>query len=118
MRKAGRCFVAALCFCMVLLIGNLGVAIDQKTPLADKHKALGLSCDACHGTGKKKAVPMEKCLGCHESYPKVAERTKQLEPNPHDNHLVDLECSKCHQGHKPQVNYCQTCHADMEFRKP
>lgn len=109
--------MAALCFGAVLLTANLGVAIDQKTPLADKHKALGLSCEDCHGSGLKKAVPMEKCLGCHESYAKVAERTKELLPNPHDNHLIDLECSKCHLGHKPQANYCQTCHVDMEFKR-
>jgi DnaJ-class molecular chaperone len=85
--------------------------------LADTHNANGNTCEDCHGDGPKKPVPMQKCLSCHKSYAKVATRTQDLDPNPHDSHLIDLACTKCHQGHKPQVNYCQTCHADMEFKK-
>ena len=106
----------ALCLCAML--SGASAALDPKVPLADAHQALEVTCENCHGTGPKKTVPMEKCLSCHVSYAKVAAQTAALEPNPHDNHLIDLECSKCHQGHKPLVNYCRTCHAGMEFKKP
>jgi fumarate reductase flavoprotein subunit len=87
----------------------------QRIPLADRHKDAGLACADCHGQGPKKPVEMATCLGCHESYRKVAERTGKWTPNPHDNHLVDLECTKCHLGHKAQENYCETCHSEMAF---
>jgi hypothetical protein len=110
--------IATGILCGVLsIIAAPGAFGEDKKPLADRHKDLGLACDSCHGSGPKKAVTAEQCIGCHESYAKVAERTIDLEPNPHDNHLIDLECTKCHLGHKPQVNYCRTCHADMEFIK-
>jgi fumarate reductase flavoprotein subunit len=106
---------------LFLFTGMLSVsaasALDAKKPLAELHKEAGLTCDACHGNGPKKPPTMTQCLGCHESYAKVAERTKNLEPNPHDNHLIDLECTKCHLGHKAQVIYCRTCHSEMEFVK-
>ncbi|WP_005036826.1 cytochrome c3 family protein [Holophaga foetida] len=100
----------------------LGIAIPviggerKEIPLANRHKDAGIACEDCHGKGPKKAVAAETCLGCHESYPKVAERTARLKPNPHENHLIDLDCDKCHQGHKPQENYCLTCHSEMEFK--
>jgi fumarate reductase flavoprotein subunit len=106
----------ALCLGIALLNSSMGFALDKK-PLSNQHIDLGLTCESCHGTGEKKPVTMEKCLSCHESYAAVAEKTKDLGPNPHDNHLAGLDCTKCHQGHKPQVVYCQTCHAGMEFRK-
>lgn len=107
---------SALCLGMVLMASTFSAALDPQKPLADIHKEAGLGCKDCHGTGAKKLVPMEKCLTCHESYVKVAERTKELYPNPHDNHMIDLKCTKCHQGHNAQVNYCQTCHVDMTFK--
>ena len=107
---------SALCLGMVLMASTFSAALDPQKPLADIHKEAGLGCEDCHGTGAKKLVPMEKCLTCHESYVKVAERTKELYPNPHDNHMIDRECTKCHKGHTAQVNYCQTCHVDMTFK--
>jgi len=111
-KKTSLLFLALL----VGAVSALAVANTTK-PLADRHKDVGLTCDACHGDGPQKPVTMSKCLACHESYAKIAERTKELEPNPHDNHLIDLECTKCHIGHKTQENYCRSCHADMEFTK-
>lgn len=95
------------------------LASDQaaRGKVADLHKAQGVSCEDCHDKGPRKVVEMEKCLTCHESYPKVAERTKGLKPNPHDSHLMELDCLSCHHGHKAFELYCSTCHGDMKFEK-
>lgn len=96
---------------------NIVFAADKGSFLADKHKIAGISCTDCHGNAPKQDIEWDKCLGCHETYAAVAKRTAGLKPNPHDNHLVDLDCLKCHQGHKPQENYCNTCHKDLKFEK-
>ena len=58
---------------------------------------------------------MAVCLGCYGDYPKVAMQTKKLDPNPHDLHLGEIECEKCHHSHKASVNACNACHLmDME----
>jgi len=109
--------VPRLALSILLGLGNLALAADrQAIPLADRHKAAGLSCEDCHGKGPRKPLTTATCLGCHESYPKVAERTAKLHPNPHENHLIDLDCGLCHLGHKPQENYCLTCHEEMSFK--
>lgn len=109
---------AMIVLCIWALFGKTpAAALDRKVPLADGHKAQGLACENCHGTPRTSTVRMEACLKCHGSYATVAARTKNLQPNPHDNHVIDLECSKCHQGHKPLTNYCLTCHAGMEFER-
>lgn len=102
-----------------LLVSCLVLSGSDKSrqPLADTHKANGVSCEDCHGKGPKKALEMEKCLECHESYAKVAERTKGLKPNPHDSHLLELDCTSCHHSHKAFELYCNTCHGDMTFEK-
>ena len=114
-------FIGVALIAIVIAMSQTTVRLQAQEPaagVANLHKTLGLSCQDCHGEGEKKPVGMSKCLSCHESYAKVAERTKKLEPNPHDNHLIDLSCTKCHLGHKPKVIYCRNCHEDMEFKKP
>ncbi len=81
--------------------------------LADRHADRGVSCVACHGVKAPKAgakVDQAKCLKCHGSLDKVAERTKGVSPNPHYNHLVGLNCLECHRGHAEGVNLCAQCH--------
>ncbi|MGD0229601.1 MAG: cytochrome c3 family protein [Syntrophorhabdales bacterium] len=108
----------ALCSAGVVLCA---LAVSAATPapstLADRHAAHHVSCEGCHGNGPKKAVEMMRCFQCHKSYAAVAERTKDLKPNPHDSHLVDLECNVCHHGHKPFELYCNTCHIDMNISR-
>ena len=101
----------------LMLLVSIVATAEEKRVLADRHQTRGLVCANCHRSGSKKTVSMKRCLACHESYAKVAERTKSLVPNPHDSHLTDLECSKCHLGHSSQENYCLTCHEEMEFKK-
>jgi hypothetical protein len=83
---------------------------------SDKHIKTGLNCDNCHGVAKVAAgaeVGMAKCLSCHEPYEKLAKRTEKMIRNPHANpHLLDLECSVCHHGHRADENYCANCHKE------
>jgi hypothetical protein len=88
--------------------------------LAQQHAAAGLKCASCHGEGKKTPVESAKCLECHESFKAVAERTKDMKPNPHANHLVDtgtLECTDCHHGHKASEIACTNCHNNFNFTR-
>lgn len=116
-RKSALFPLVALLVLLGTASGGICAGAEGTPYLADRHKTAGLTCEDCHGSGIKQAVGGEKCLGCHESYQKVAQRTARLKPNPHDNHLIDLECTKCHQGHKTQENYCNTCHSDLVFEK-
>lgn len=100
----------ALCFALPCAAQAQPPAQD-KNFLADKHAALGLDCEACHNNRPKtKPVKTAQCLSCHESYEKLAERTKKLDHNPHAGHFIDLECTQCHHGHKASENYCDSCH--------
>jgi fumarate reductase flavoprotein subunit len=79
--------------------------------LADKHKNRGMDCSGCHKERPPKHdVPMAVCLGCHGDYQKVAAKTDKIDPNPHDSHLGEIDCGKCHHAHKVSVNACNECH--------
>jgi len=113
-RKKGRPFIAGLsvlilCFLVVGL--PLMIGAQDKVFLADKHKAKGLKCDACHQeTPPKNAVPSARCLACHGDAEKLAMKTGALRPNPHDTHLGEMACEQCHHAHKPSVDACAKCH--------
>lgn len=91
--------------------------------LADRHVARGVACASCHGDKAPQSgatVDVKKsCETCHGDIDKVAERTKKkgLNPDPHYNHLVGLNCLECHQGHKQPKNVCATCHF-IDFKVP
>ena len=90
----------------------------QEFLLGDKHKNLGIECSGCHQEDPpKQKVPMAACLGCHGDYAKVAAKTSKITPNPHDSHLGEIECEKCHHSHKPSVNACNACHL-MDMKVP
>jgi fumarate reductase flavoprotein subunit len=79
--------------------------------LAEKHKSREIDCSGCHKESlPKQTVPMAACLGCHGDYRKVAAKTGKLDPNPHDSHLGEFDCGKCHHAHKASVNACAACH--------
>lgn len=88
-------------------------------PLSNpQHVANNMKCAICHDEEDPSqgvdAVPAEKCLSCHGSYEKVAERTAGVgeDINPHDNFHYDmqLECITCHKSHGESVNLCLSCH--------
>jgi hypothetical protein len=86
--------------------------------LGDKHKNRGMDCSGCHKESPpKQDVPMAVCLGCHGDYGKVAAKTNEIDPNPHDSHLGGIDCGKCHHAHKPSVNVCNECH-EMDMKVP
>ena len=86
--------------------------------LADRHKAAGIVCAGCHGEDREALIRNPACLGCHESFEKLAARTKDMHVNPHRSpHFKDLECTSCHMGHKADVNFCQDCHGPISRKK-
>jgi fumarate reductase flavoprotein subunit len=108
-----------LLFLVTLLAGSL-LAQPAKPATADRHKANGVECAGCHGTGKKEPATSDACLSCHQSFEEVAKRTAALTPNPHSNHFVsesDVECTSCHHGHKADENACARCHRGMTFER-
>ena len=58
-----------------------------------------------------------QCNICHQSLDAVAKQTSKLDPNPHYNHLVGLDCAECHRGHQQSVNMCAQCH-NIEYKVP
>ena len=86
--------------------------------LADRHVARGATCESCHGVKTPalgSRVKTEKCLACHGSYEKVAQKTAAMKMNPHDSHLGEVKCTACHKGHQKPVLMCNDCHKfDMQ----
>lgn len=79
--------------------------------LIDRHTAAGVGCQTCHGEAAfTEPVAMQACTQCHGSYAELAARTP-WEPNPHQSHMGEVECSSCHNIHKPSVSFCDQCHA-------
>lgn len=104
-------------FLLRLLTTFAAVLVSQSSPaadvfLADRHAAKGLSCEACHKeTPPAKRVKTEQCQTCHGDYAALAKRTAAMQPNNvHENHLGDLDCRECHQGHKADKLACAQCH--------
>jgi fumarate reductase flavoprotein subunit len=101
----------------VLLPSNPTLAAEGLF-LADRHKNRGTDCSGCHKENPpKQGVPMAVCLGCHGDYQKVAAKTDKLDPNPHDSHLGEIDCGKCHHAHKPSLIACNECH-QLDMKVP
>jgi len=127
-RSAGTAVVLAVILALALSFAPLwaqGTETGKAKPapakdgfLADKHKTAGIACSGCHKESPPKAGPStEACLKCHGPYEKVVSKTEKLERNPHASHLGELDCSNCHHGHKPSVDYCAGCHT-FGFKVP
>lgn len=87
-----KVLLAALC----LLCCRFAIATD----LASKHPTLNPS-----------TMPaMTQCLACHGSYVAIAEKTKNLTPNPHRSHMADVQCDACHQWKGKGKLMCNECH--------
>lgn len=100
---------------------GLAAVEEKKEFTADRHAKNGLACDVCHSEGQATTPASGKaCLKCHQSLESVAERTKDFERNPHQNHITessDVECTQCHNGHKADVPLCNQCHSGFVFEK-
>ena len=87
-------FAAALLAAAMTLSMSSAFAADKM--LADRHVERGVACASCHGDktpAPGAQVATAQCNACHTSLDAVAERTKKLDPNPHYNHLVGLDCT-------------------------
>ena len=105
-------FKTSLLLCAAaLLLPAAAFAADVH--LADRHTARGAACDKCHVAGTTKAPTAKECFACHGDYKKLADRAAELDINPHDSHMGELECAECHQGHQQPKLVCDQCH---EFR--
>lgn len=62
------------------------------------------------GALAKRTFDPEICTQCHISLEHVAEKTIDLDRNPHDNHTGIETCSTCHVSHGEQIDYCSSCH--------
>ena len=96
-----------------LLAAGTAAAADGKFG-ADRHAAMGLTCEACHGPDKANpATPdIKTCTQCHNTKDLV-EKTKDVKPtNPHVSpHYQDqLDCTNCHYMHGETENFCDQCH--------
>ena len=117
--KLNSIFTAAL-LAGALILGSNAALAAPGTFLADRHAQRGVACASCHGTATPKAgakVPTARCNACHQSLDAVAKRTAKVDPNPHYNHLVGLDCTECHKGHQAGVNMCASCH-NIHYKVP
>lgn len=107
---------------LTALASGMAVSLAAQPMLADRHVARGMDCVSCHKVKTPKpgaTVDKQQCIGCHGSLEDIAkrEKDKKLDPNPHYNHLVDLNCNECHKGHQKPVNMCNDCH-QIPFKVP
>jgi len=95
--------------------------LTGKIPGSHRHSLSGITCQACHGKVKEEAaVKMDKCVSCHGSTAKLAEKTASIKPtNPHTSphYGTELDCNLCHHQHTKSENYCLQCHS-FPFRVP
>jgi hypothetical protein len=101
---------------LLLSVSMARMPLAAEVCCSDKHVKAGLSCDNCHGAATVTAgagVDTAKCLSCHGSYEKLAKQTERMKRNPHaDSHCGELDCNKCHHGHRADENYCGGCHKE------
>lgn len=103
---------------MALGWSNRTSAEEKKQFLADRHQAKGQNCASCHKESPPKSgVTSAVCLQCHGDAEKLAMRTMAVRPNPHDSHLGEMDCDKCHHGHKASEDACGKCHS-FGFKTP
>jgi fumarate reductase flavoprotein subunit len=96
---------------MALALAGIALAANGLPTTAEIHKAAGIGCADCHGTGKPGDVSMDVCMDCHGTYDDLAAATAGLDMNPHKSHFGYPECTLCHVGHGPNQDLCATCHA-------
>ena len=110
---------------VIIAVGMLAPGWSQRTSaqekkqfLADRHQTRGQNCATCHKESPPRAdVPAAVCMQCHGDAEKLAMRTREVRPNPHDSHLGDMACDKCHHGHKASEDACGKCHS-FGFKTP
>lgn len=54
-----------------------------------------------------------QCMQCHGDYEKLAEKTANLDPNPHRSHMGKVNCTECHTKDRASAEpklMCNSCH--------
>jgi hypothetical protein len=88
------------------------------------HARKNVTCAGCHGKrlpAREDTVENDRCLSCHGSPEKLAEKTMSAvfpKRNPHQSHLVALDCTKCHLVHGESKVYCLECHSNFDMKIP
>ena len=88
------------------------------------HGRKSVTCSGCHGAQLPKdddTVENARCLMCHGSAEKLAEKTNKPDDpkmNPHKSHLGDINCTVCHKAHAKSVVYCLGCHTQFRMKIP
>jgi hypothetical protein len=114
--SAGSLFATILLLLLPVLVSAQEPAKTAFT--ADRHVARGLQCSGCHGDSANSPAGGDKCLACHQSIDAMATRTTDvLDPNPHDGHVGELECTLCHRGHAADELLCRNCHGKMVVKR-
>ena len=95
--------------CLAAMIGAASGAVAA-APTTAAGPPTSLPCSTCPPDGQFAAPAKTPCLGCHESYEKIAERTAKMTPNPHASHRGEPNCSNCHSMHAKPRFECNDCH--------
>jgi hypothetical protein len=104
------------------LIRQMAYSWSKSSFLDSLHAKRNVTCAGCHGKrlpAKDDTVENERCLSCHGSYEKLAEKTASVEfpkRNPHKSHLLGLACTKCHTAHGESRVYCLECHREFQMK--
>jgi fumarate reductase flavoprotein subunit len=104
------------------LIRQTSYSWSNSSFLDSLHGKKNITCGGCHGKrlpSKDDTVDNDRCLSCHGSYEKLAEKTASVEfpkRNPHKSHLVALACTKCHKAHSVSRVYCLECHQGFQMK--
>ena len=89
------------------------IRLRTKLPLFHIHRLLGVGCSDCHPSQHPlRPLTTAACLTCHTSYQAVAQRTSNLDPDPHNSphYGMTQDCDLCHHQHSPSENFCAQCH--------
>lgn len=101
---------AVVLACSLVLSASIAVA----APMQFKHQQRSVTCEQCHGVANPSTKAKAKsCMKCH-NYADVAQKSKHLNPNPHDSHAGELRCTLCHREHADSVVYCKECHKNND----
>ncbi len=85
----------AIGFCAIALSASVNAQLAKQNPM---HENL------------PDQPTMDQCFACHQSYEAVAQRTENMQPNPHNSHRGDVQCTNCHSVRGQPHFECNDCH--------
>ena len=122
--KTLHIYTLVFALALILVLGGVFASsafAAEVIQLDQFHASKGVTCADCHGeNNQREAVPMIKCLECHDTKD-VAAATADLKPtNPHNNrhYGTETDCNYCHHQHKKSENFCLPCHVRFHFVVP